>query len=380
MLCPWDKDCSWPSWVCWQFWAAGERGGGWGHFSPGQLHPGSQMTSRHVKCVALWSLELNQSLAEGSRPQPLCPYCNCWCVWINPCRDKCRIKCVRQTNQRADQLCTVIYSGRAGMLNPFFHKSPCSKSVLEQCSGCQVLCSQWLSVLRDVLESCAKIHQAVLEKRGVCPNSWSEWVHSMYQGNAQRAKSGQNYRPGTFRMFLAAFTSRCKSAGCIKSQRNSDAKWEPLRSPGGDSLGWRRAWLLLIKIAVPGSLQALEENWQCFLQGKVGTISESRCTAQSTPQTCTRHPGLWQWSASWTKRTRRKAWSRGDEKLVQLPVVKMPFTVSVLTNNPLRLEAPSLCTALTPVSQGFSPGKAESQDFILPTNDVGTLSVPVNAL
>lgn len=147
------------------------------------------------------------------------------------------------------------------MLNPFFHKSPCSKSVLEQCSWLSgallVPCSQWLSVLRDVLESCAKIEQAVLEKRGVYPNSWSEWVHSMYQGNEQRAKSGQNYRPGTSKMFLAGSTGRCKSAGCIKSQCSSGAKWEPLKGPGGDSLDWRRAWLLLIKTAVPGSSLAL---------------------------------------------------------------------------------------------------------------------------
>lgn len=242
---------------CW------DRRGGWGHLSPGQLHSWkpNDFQRPHVKCVALSPLEFNQSLAEGSRPQYLFPYCNCWCFLINSCRDTCHRKRVSQTNQKADQLCTVIYTGRAGTLNPFFHKSPCSKSVLEQCSWLSgallVLCSQWLSVLRDVLESYAKIDQAVLEKRGVYPNSWSQWIHSVYQGNAQRAKSGQNYRPGTSKMFLAGSTSRCKSAGCIKSQCNSDAKREPLRSPGGDSLDWRTAWLLLSKITVPGSLLAL---------------------------------------------------------------------------------------------------------------------------
>lgn len=79
----------------------------------------------------------------------------------------------------------------------------------------------------------------------------------------------------------------------------------------------------------------------------------------------------------------RKARNGVDEKIGQLFVVKMSFTGSVLRNNPLWLlswKAPSLSTALTPFSQDFSPGRAESQGFIPATNDVGILSVPVNAL
>lgn len=136
-------------------------------------------------------------------------------------------------------------------------------------------------------------------------------------------------------MFLAGFTSRCKSVGCIKSQCNSDAKWEPLRSPGGDSLGWRRAWLLLIKIAVPGACWLCGRTGSASCREKWAPPSEGRCKAQSTPQTWAWRPGRWQKSASWSERTLRKSWNRGDEKLGQLTVVKMPFTGCVLRNNSL---------------------------------------------
>lgn len=86
------------------------------------------------------------------------------------------------------------------------------------------------------------------------------------------------------------------------------------------------------------------------------------------------------------KSTTRKACNGGDEKSGQPSVVRVSFTGSVLTSNPpwlLSWKAPSLSAALTPLSFArliFSHGGAESQDFNLATNDLGTLSAPVNTL
>lgn len=64
----------------------------------------------------------------------------------------------------------------------------------------------------------------------------------------------------------------------------------------------------------------------------------------------------------------------------------MAFVGSVLADNPLRLlswNAPSLSTALTPLHFAgliFSHGRAESLDFNLAINDLGTSSAPLNTL
>ena len=121
--------------------AAGERTVGLRPPSPGQLNSWrpSDLQRLPNKCMALSGLEFNRCLAAGNSPQYPFPYSNCSCVLINSSRDTCHIKRVSQTNQKADQLCTVIYIEIVGKLNPFFHKSLSINQFWSNAAGCRVL-------------------------------------------------------------------------------------------------------------------------------------------------------------------------------------------------------------------------------------------------
>lgn len=96
--------------------------------------------------------------------------------------------------------------------------------------------------------------------------------------------------------------------------------------------------------------------------------------------------GGWRGFVSPGRSARRKARHGGGEKVGQPSVVKTPFAGSALTKNPpwlLGWKGPSLSSALTPLHFAgliFSLGRAELRGFNLATNDLGTLSAPVNTL